>query len=219
MTFLIAVQVKYPLQPVYSVGCLIGTCLLHTFVLEDEKEEHRQELEKLLKQEKKHKKELGTAKFKAYTDSLTGVSNKHAYVEAEAKINRQISSKKIKEFAIVVFDLNGLKEINDTKGHDEGDRYLKTAVELICIQFKNSKIFRIGGDEFIAILEGEDYKNRKGLLSAFERRMENNQRKGLIVIATGMEDFNPERDKNSHSVFDRADKKMYERKKFLKNLS
>ena len=48
MTALIAVQIYNPLLPVYSVGCMLGTCMLHTFIYEDEKAEYRIKLEKLL---------------------------------------------------------------------------------------------------------------------------------------------------------------------------
>ena len=219
MAVLIVLQVMFALQPLYSTGLTIGICLLHKYVLEDEKEEQRQELEKLIEKEKEQKKEISSAKQIINTDYLTSVDSKYSFIEAEAKINKRIDKKAIKEFSIIIFDLNDLKQINDEKGHKEGDECLKNAAALISKQFSNSKIFRIGGDEFLAILEGRDYKNRNGLLAAFESKMENNQRKGDIVISTGMSDYIYGEDKSIQPVFNRADRKMYERKHYLKTIS
>ena len=58
MVLLIAIQVFYPLLPFYAMGYMLGTCLLHSFVVEDEKEEYRVELEKAIKREQKQKAEL-----------------------------------------------------------------------------------------------------------------------------------------------------------------
>ena len=58
MTLLIAIQVFYPLLPLYAMGYMLGTCLLHTFVVEDEKEEYRRELEQAAVLDQQQKKEL-----------------------------------------------------------------------------------------------------------------------------------------------------------------
>ena len=62
MTLLIGVQVAYPLLPFYAMGYLLGTCLLHTFVVEDEKEEHRRELEELLHREQEQRVQLAESR-------------------------------------------------------------------------------------------------------------------------------------------------------------
>ncbi len=218
MTIFIVGQAKYPFLPLYSVGCMLGTCLLHTFVLEDEKEERHNELEKLHKKEVEQEKALSSAREKAYTDPLTGIKNKLAYIEAETRYNKRIEEGTMDDFGVIVFDLNGLKNINDTKGHDEGDQYIKTASNLICNSFKHSPVYRIGGDEFVAFLEGDDYKNSKAILNEFNRQMEENQLAGKVVISCGYEKFNPMTDSKFLNVFERADKKMYERKTILKSM-
>ena len=58
MIVLIVFQVLYPLWPFYAMGCMVGTCLLHSYVLEDEKEEYRNELEESLRREQLQKEEL-----------------------------------------------------------------------------------------------------------------------------------------------------------------
>ncbi|MBR4490525.1 hypothetical protein IKP13_07835, partial [bacterium] len=62
MIVLIAFQIIYPLWPFYAMGYMVGTCLLHTFVVEDEKEEYRRKLEKSLLREQAQKDELAESK-------------------------------------------------------------------------------------------------------------------------------------------------------------
>ncbi len=58
MTLLIAIQVFYPLMPFYAMGYMLGTCVLHSFVVEDEKEKYRRELEKAVERERLQLQEL-----------------------------------------------------------------------------------------------------------------------------------------------------------------
>ena len=209
-------QAKHIYMPLYSVGCMISICVLHTFVLEDEKEEHNRKIQEMRERELANEKALGSARLMAYTDPLTGVKNKYAYIEAEKLIDSQIQNASINEFGIIVFDLNGLKIINDTKGHEAGDCYIKAASSLICAQFKHSPVYRIGGDEFVALLEGEDYKNHKSLIADFEHHIEENLMQDRVVVSCGFASFNPDAHDTFLSVFERADRKMYERKHKLK---
>ncbi|WP_028506168.1 GGDEF domain-containing protein [Ruminococcus sp. FC2018] len=216
MTALIAVQIYNPLLPVYSVGCMLGTCMLHTFIYEDEKAEYRIKLEKLLQQEKESTEALRTARTAANTDPLTGVKSRHAYIEITARIDRSIEAGKNDEFGVIVCDINDLKKINDTVGHEEGDRYIRDGCMMVCKKFAHSPVFRIGGDEFAVILERSDYDNREQLLSEFNEQVEQNQRQKLVEVSAGMAVFEAGNDSSFSDVFERADKKMYERKKILK---
>ena len=76
------------------------------------------------------------------------------------------------EFAVVVMDINGLKTVNDTCGHDFGDILIIDACKLICRTFKRSPVYRIGGDEFVAILENGDLEHYAELLDEFTKGME-----------------------------------------------
>lgn len=218
MTVFVILQELYPLMPFYSIGYMVGTCLIHTFVLEDEKAARQAELEMLLKVEEIQEQELGSARHMAFTDPLTGVKNKNAYIEDVGGIEKRIEDGILKDFGIIVFDVNGLKNINDTKGHDEGDKFIKKASKLICRQFRHSPIYRIGGDEFVAFLMRDDYKNHEKLLEEFNRQIEKNQAEGSVVIASGFADFQPEKFATFLRLFEHADKMMYERKKVLKGI-
>ena len=122
------------------------------------------------------------------------------------------------EYGVVVFDLNGLKQINDTQGHDAGDEYLKKACGIICDNYKHSPVYRIGGDEFVAILQGNDFVNREKIKKHFDDCIEDNIQDGKVIVASGMAVFDPGLDESYTDVFIRADKRMYERKQVLKKL-
>ena len=218
MSAFIILQAFFPMLPFYSAGYLCGTCLLHTFFVEDLKREQMMRLKELLENEVKQRNELAATRHVAYTDALTHVRNKHAYVEVEAELDKKISDKELKDFGIIVFDLNGLKYVNDTYGHETCDQYLKDACKLICEQFKHSAVFRIGGDEFVALIEGSDYQNIDSLLNDFNKQIEENIAKKSVIISTGFGKYNPDTDNSFNSIFIRADKKMYERKHQLKEM-
>ena len=202
MAIFIILQMFYPLMPFYSLGCLFGTCLIHTFVYKDK------DLEYGIKME--------IANQKAYKDVLTGVKNRLAYLEALADMEINLEKGTLKEYGVVVFDLNGLKNINDTLGHEAGDEYIKSASRLICTQFSHSSVFRVGGDEFVAILKGSDYEQMEELENSFRKTIEENQRNGLVVVSSGLAVYQPDKDENFNDVFKRADQLMYERKQALK---
>lgn len=202
MILFIVLQAMYPLLPFYAIGCLLTTCLVHSFIME----------ERLNNSDKA----LDSAKQIALTDSLTGIKNTYAYTESIKKIEQRIKDNELSVFGIIVFDLNGLKQINDTQGHEAGNKYIKDACSIICNQFKHSPVYRIGGDEFVAFLEGIDYENRYILLRDFEKQIDENLREGLIVISDGFSEYVPGDDYFYQTIFERADRKMYERKKYLK---
>ena len=213
----LTIQIWFPYLPLYTVAYMLGTCLLHSFVVNDEKDEYKTELEDALAREKKQFEELKNARTLAYQDALTGVKSKVAYFEFEEKKNRAIREGLKPAFAVAVFDINGLKEVNDTLGHEKGDEFIISACSVICRHFKHSPIFRIGGDEFAALLEGEDYQNRAALISSFHAKMDTPESPDQVIIAMGVSDYRDGEDDSMQQVFERADSQMYERKHELKS--
>ena len=195
---------------------VIVTLLIKSRRAERKAKQALRDLRESLGREEKQKKELKATKKKAYVDPLTGVKNKNAYVEASDSIQRRITDGLEPEFAVAVFDVNDLKRVNDVEGHEAGDRHIKNASTLICDAFKHSPVYRIGGDEFMAILEGSDYENREELETAFNETVDRHKEQGLVVVSAGFADFDPESDATFKEVFQRADLLMYERKRFLK---
>ena len=173
-----------------------------------------------IKKEKQHLKELNTEKELARRDELTGIKNKTAYKELEKSIQGSIENNTANlVFAIVVCDTNNLKKINDTKGHAAGDEYLRASSNLLCDIFVHSPVFRVGGDEFVVFLRGNDYAARHELMDKLRNQvLENNKTGTGVVLASGMAEYIPESDILVSDTFNRADKAMYENKKQLKLL-
>ena len=158
----------------------------------------------------------------AYADALTSVHNKGSfdiYVrEMQTRLNNQ---EKDVEFAIAVFDCDGLKAINDQYGHDKGDAYLKAASSVICEVFHHSPVFRTGGDEFAAILQNEDFRNRKDLSRQFVENCaqlcaEKSDRWEQVRVSIGIAAYNPIIDRSVDDVVRRADNLMYQNKRARK---
>ncbi|MCR5625957.1 MAG: diguanylate cyclase [Lachnospiraceae bacterium] len=164
--------------------------------------------------------EIGKISKDAYLDSLTGVGNKVAYVKKKEELNARLGSGII-EFAIVMVDVNFLKVINDKHGHAAGDDYLKGCCKIVCKTYKHSPVYRIGGDEFVVILTGDDYRDRraklKDLRSTFEETFSKKDVDPWLrySAASGMSDF-IEDDNDVDLVFDRADRAMYDDKEQFK---
>jgi diguanylate cyclase (GGDEF)-like protein len=156
----------------------------------------------------------------AFQDSLTGVRNKMAYDNYLSDLDQRIQTNDIKSYAIVVLDLNNLKEINDTYGHENGNEYLINSCKLICQVFTHSPIFRIGGDEFIAILTGEDLKQAHNLLKKLKEGMAATRNAAFpwkhISIAYGIEIAQSAKDTTIAETFNKADKNMYKNKRAIK---
>ena len=164
-----------------------------------------------VRQEQEFASSLSAARVRASKDALTGVKNKYAYGELEKKLNEQIANHDEVAFAVVVCDINDLKVVNDTQGHQAGDHYIREACTTICDVFAHSKVFRIGGDEFAVICQGRDYEHVDALLAQMDAA---NQTENSVKIACGMARF--EGDPNVAAVFARADRLMYEHKARIK---
>lgn len=156
-------------------------------------------------------------------DPLTNVNNRIAFEDRIKHLQSEINAASNENFIIAMFDVNNLKLINDSYGHDEGDSYLIRACHLICDTFKHSPVYRIGGDEFVAILSGDDYENCDNLIIEMKNKMSPYSNKlpipnDYISIASGIAAFNPDFDKNIHDTFKRADEEMYKNKSKMKKI-
>lgn len=111
--------------------------------LQKQMEVARQRVDELKKKNKKLSAD-------AYMDALTGLYNRRAY-EEDLKDGLLLQTES--DFAYVAFDVNGLKNANDSLGHDAGDELLKGAAYCMneCLS-SYGKLYRIGGDEFVALI-------------------------------------------------------------------
>jgi len=172
----------------------------------------------LSKRARRHEAELGKVRHAANTDPLTGVKSKLAFSEYETAADGRIADGSQTPFAIVICDVNGLKYVNDTQGHKAGDDYIRSASLLVCEVFQHSPVFRIGGDEFVAVLTGRDYEHRDELMQKINLRVEENIAYDEVVVSAGLAEYEPGADTTLHAVFERADALMYKRKRELKEM-
>ena len=155
----------------------------------------------------------------AYRDALTHVKSKAAYDNDMIEFEKRIADGRAR-FGLVMVDLNDLKGVNDEHGHDAGDDYIVGACEIVCDVFKHSPVYRIGGDEFVVVLEGHDYENREALLgelrARFDRAASNLEVEAQkrYSAACGMAMYEP--GDTLEQVFKRADESMYRDKQTAK---
>ena len=167
-----------------------------------------------VRQEEEYGKRLAQAQYLANVDALTGIKNKNAFLAAQERLDYQIAEQNQPRFAMVVLDVNDLKKINDTAGHQAGDQYLRNACKIICDAFQRSPVFRIGGDEFTVIAQGSDYERIEELVGRINDRNAETSLTGGLILACGMAKF--DNDACVADVLARADRFMYENKKRLK---
>ena len=165
-------------------------------------------------QEEEYSRRLAQARIEANIDALTGVKNRNAYRVYEERLNAQIEVGRVPAFAITILDVNDLKKVNDTEGHKAGDQYLRDACSIICTTFKRSPVFRVGGDEFCVLSQGDDLNHIDELVGSMNRHNEDALQNGGIVIALGMARYS--RDEKVVQVYERADQLMYDNKNDLK---
>ena len=156
----------------------------------------------------------------AYRDSLTGLRNTTSYKKWVADFNKKIKDES-PAFGVMVLDINDLKKANDNFGHNAGNKLISTTAHIISDTFKRSPVFRIGGDEFLVILQNRDLEDRDKLFSEFEARCKNTpveiENEELpISIAIGFSLFDLSSDTQFSDVFKRADTEMYKNKKAIK---
>lgn len=153
----------------------------------------------------------------ALEDNLTRVKNTTAYEQEVHKMDERMMQEDI-QFSVMMIDVNGLKGINDRFGHEKGNELLRTTVKYICDRFKHSPVFRVGGDEFVIVIENEDYEKRYELLLELQTHCHKRNYNlphpwEQLAFATGMSDYEPTKDTSFQQVFLRADAAMYRNKK------
>ena len=157
----------------------------------------------------------------AHTDSLTGIKNKTAYAEYTEKLDRDIAAGKA-NFAIVMIDVNFLKRVNDTYGHERGNEYLINACKLACDVFGRDNVYRVGGDEFVAILDGDDVKRCDRAVKRIRAEIKRFRANAAlepwekVSAAVGVAHYEDVIDSTADEVFKRADAQMYQNKLAMK---
>ncbi|MBQ1547961.1 MAG: GGDEF domain-containing protein [Lachnospiraceae bacterium] len=173
-------------------------------------------------------KDVASAEMKAESmeylankDALTNVRNKTAYDKYLEHMEQDLANEEF-PFGIAMIDLNFLKKINDSYGHEYGDKAIKKLCDIVCNIFTHSPVFRIGGDEFVVVLKGRDHDDREKLMQEFREKIntlsndESFEIWDRISAAIGYAEYDKNTDHEIIDVFRRADKEMYENKKAMK---
>lgn len=135
----------------------------------------------------------------SYQDRLTGVGNRHAYMEYLESLEK----KPKQSLGIAFADINGLKIANDSYGHEYGDKMIKSAARILKHIFQEN-VFRIGGDEFVAFCLGatrDEFEKRTTRL----RKVCDQNRNTTISLGT----IWLEENRNVEEHVKQADKLMY----------
>lgn len=153
----------------------------------------------------------------AFTDSLTELGNRNAYETSCVRMAHDFDS--VRSLCLILFDLNGMKRVNDTWGHLVGDRLLKDFASILRETMPpTAKLYRYGGDEFIAALHdvslSDVRKCQQNLEQCIERYNEGNEIH--MSAAWGHAFFNPETDHGLSEIVKRADVMLYAMKRAMK---
>ena len=150
-----------------------------------------------------------------YKDALTGLYNR---IKSE-EIFKELDKKASPHYLFIDFDLNGLKKINDEKGHAAGDLLISSFGKVLQDSFsKIGKTMRMGGDEFLTIIEGDTIPSESEVMRGYFDALEHYRKEtGLDIdaaygVASSSEVYNPK----SEQVFRIADERMYEMKRLSK---
>ena len=155
-------------------------------------------------------------------DALTGIRNKMAFNEEVSALRQELAAGE-QNFGFAMVDLNNLKTINDSFGHDKGDIMIRNICRIICTVFCHSPVFRIGGDEFVVLLKNDDYRNIAALTGEFTSMVEQScSEPGLppwekSSAAIGYALYDPASDRSVDEVLERADREMYRNKVAMKS--
>ena len=157
------------------------------------------------------------------SDHLTGLHNRRGFL---ALADQQLKLSDRTKMGMLLFfaDLDGLKLINDTLGHEEGDKALIEIASILKETCRSSDIVaRMGGDEFAILTIDPQKGNPESLISRLQNQIEmhNNQknRKYKLSISIGCSSYDPENPSSIDKLMASADKLMYVHKKNKKSHS
>ena len=170
----------------------------------------------------------GTYMEMAFTDALTGIPNRGAFLLKESELSDRMkdSSKRKKDsnfqIVYVALDLNGLKIVNDTFGHATGDDYIVAASGILMQVFSEyGYVYRVGGDEFASFIVCD---NAVGICKECIQTMkdkirdynQNSNQEMQMHIAYGYSVWRPGDKRSISEIEKEGDEAMYEKKRQMK---
>lgn len=205
------VTLKYIDVSIALVTCIIANSLLLTVILKHYDEEHQ--LAKLYLQESEEAR--SHLEYLSYHDVLTGLYNR-TFFEMELA---RLGNAEHREIAAFVIDIDGLKFVNDTIGHSQGDLMIMRAAQVLRSSFpEKTAIFRTGGDEYIVLLQDVS----KEYLEMYYKRIYDNVRKDNEAVYPSLVNlqmsvgyaYSQEKEHVMEGLILEAENKMYREKLF-----
>jgi diguanylate cyclase (GGDEF)-like protein len=151
-----------------------------------------------------------------FNDELTGLLNRRGFLSL-AKQQLKIAQRENWELVLLFADLDGLKKINDTFGHPEGDRALRSVANILNETFRNSDLIaRLGGDEFVVLAINAPAPGVQAITSRLREnlaRYNAQNRYYQLSLSYGVVQFDPRRESSLENVILKADKDYYENKR------
>ncbi len=156
----------------------------------------------------------------SFKDNLTEGYNATAYYfELYDYFESTENLKNEKKFTLVIFDMNNLKTINDTLGHVTGDKAIVLAYSILNECFSPyGKVFRVGGDEFVAILQILDKEQIERAITCMNDKIMNANKDNIFKIgmASGYGIFEGNTKEQFTAFYEEVDRKMYQNKSYIK---
>ena len=183
----------------------ISSLVTEVVVAKGELEEYATSLEATIVERTQQLKELSSR------DGLTGLLNQRSFFE---NLHRELSvaERNVRPVSVVYFDLNGFKNINDTKGHKEGDRILQSVGSAIIETIRDVDFgCRYGGDEFALIMPNATKEKAYEVCKRLTANYDSPENKDA-TFSIGITQIGPEKFMDSDSVVKAADKLMYKAK-------
>lgn len=147
----------------------------------------------------------------ATKDPITGIGNRRAYREALATELARAERHRF-EMAILLFDLDHFKRVNDEQGHAAGDRILQLAAQIIERSIRRSDIVaRWGGEEFVVLMPQTDMSHGLEAAERIRRNIEQELRWANVTTSGGIAVY-PHHGNDEHSLFSHADRSLYRAK-------
>ncbi len=164
-------QAFFPLLPLYAIGCVLGSCLLHSFVLENEKDQYRSELEDRLQE---------NILKGNYYDLLTDLPGMSYFFEL-TQDKRVEAFRRGEKRAFLFLNLRGLKFFNQSRGFIEGDRLLRTFSQLLIQAFGVDNCSRFGQDHFAVYAGTEGLEDKLNDIFRQWKDMNGNECPAVLV--------------------------------------
>ncbi|MEJ2738896.1 MAG: GGDEF domain-containing protein [Dehalococcoidia bacterium] len=170
-----------------------------------------------------YKRIEATLRDLTFIDELTGLYNRRGFLTL-ARQHMNISNRTQKEILLLFADIDGMKKINDTLGHQQGDKALIDTANILKKTFRESDIIaRIGGDEFVVLAMGKEDNDATVLQERLNKNLQlhntHEDRPYCLSISMGVTTYQSPNAYTVNVLMSHADKLMYEHKKTRKTVT